>query len=406
MTIAIVIHTRNHSGPRGLPANRLLGFWCEGPQLMWSPRPALGAEELLQTGAQEAPGPPQLMSWDIASAREVIDGRDGQMQQVRDLGRGHHLVPGQGLTRRSRIAFELDVRDRRRHGRKDQQGPADITWASADVFEDVLVGPRTSSDIYTSFSCKPVTTRGCSPIGLTNSRMGNDNLRNALSRAGISADELADLIKVDPRTVRRWLTGQPPYPRHRVKIARALDLTEHDLWPEVAATADEAAGQKTTGETLIGYADAEHAVPRTMSLISSATERIELLDDTLFPLLKQPGIAELLISKASQGCLIRILIAQPLPSLAPLLNQPGISIQVFEGPDPVSIHRSDRQMLVTIRLDGLLDKRPMLLHLTQRAAAGVFDRLAEHYQKVVGRSDRADQDCAGHRPAPLRGGSR
>jgi hypothetical protein len=44
--------------------------------------------------------------------------------------------------------------------------------------------------------------------------MGNDNLRKALSQVALSADELADLIKVDPRTVRRWLTGQPPYPRH------------------------------------------------------------------------------------------------------------------------------------------------------------------------------------------------
>ena len=72
--------------------------------------------------------------------------------------------------------------------------------------------------------------------------MGNDNLRNALSRAGISGEEFAELIDVDPRTVRRWLTGQPPYARHRAKIARALDLTEHELWPEVTPPANAAAG--------------------------------------------------------------------------------------------------------------------------------------------------------------------
>ena len=103
-------------------------------------------------------------------------------------------------------------------------------------------------------------------------KMGNDNLRNALSRAGISADELAELIKVDPRTVRRWLNGQPPYPRHRVKIARALDLTEHDLWPEVTTSAGASTEHAVTGETIIGYAHAGHeAVATTTSLISSAT---------------------------------------------------------------------------------------------------------------------------------------
>jgi transcriptional regulator with XRE-family HTH domain len=217
---------------------------------------------------------------------------------------------------------------------------------------------------------------------------GNDNLRRALANAGISGDELADLLKVDTRTVRRWLNGQPPYPRHRYKIAGALDLTEHDLWPEITppAGADAQALKASSaarGETITGYSHSnDPGAPETVTLISSATARIELLDETLYPLLTQPGVPELLIAKASQGCTIRILVASPVPCLMPVLGQPGIEIQVFEGPDPISIHRADHQMLIVVQLGGLSDERPVLLHVTQQLSGGVFDRLAEHYQSI------------------------
>jgi len=215
--------------------------------------------------------------------------------------------------------------------------------------------------------------------------MGNDNLRNALSQAGISGDELADLIKVDPRTVRRWLTGQPPYPRHRAKIARALDLTEQDLWPEIATPSPAADAHALASETILAFPHVDDAgAPNIVMLISSATERIELLDESLHKLLTQPGVSDLLTSKASQGCSVRILVETPGPSLTPLLNQNGIEIQTVEAFGPVAIHRADQQMLVTLQLDRGPDQPPVLLHLTQQRPGGVFDRLAEHYEKLWG----------------------
>jgi transcriptional regulator with XRE-family HTH domain len=212
---------------------------------------------------------------------------------------------------------------------------------------------------------------------------GNDNLRHALASAGISGDELADLLRVDPRTVRRWLTGQPPYPRHRQKIARALELTEHDLWPDLTPPATRTNGQVLPAETITAYAHLDDPdAPTTVTLISSATERIELLDETLHPLLSQAGVPELLISKASQGCSIRILVELPVPCLAPLLNQPGIEIYAIENGWPLAIHRADQQMLIILQPDGLPDERPVLLHLTRQAAGRVFDRLAQHYEST------------------------
>jgi hypothetical protein len=39
-------------------------------------------------------------------------------------------------------------------------------------------------------------------------------------------------------------------------------------------------------------------------------------------------------------------------------------------------------MLVALRLGGFLDERPVVLHVTQHAPGGVFDRFAEHYQTM------------------------
>lgn len=43
--------------------------------------------------------------------------------------------------------------------------------------------------------------------------MANDNLRAALGHAGPRPDDLAQIVQVDVRTVRRWLSGGTPYPR-------------------------------------------------------------------------------------------------------------------------------------------------------------------------------------------------
>jgi hypothetical protein len=44
---------------------------------------------------QEPPRPPEPTRRQLATAREVIDGRDRKVQKLSDLGGGHHLIPGQ-----------------------------------------------------------------------------------------------------------------------------------------------------------------------------------------------------------------------------------------------------------------------------------------------------------------------
>ncbi len=89
-----------------------------------------------------------------------------------------------------------------------------------------------------------------------------------------------------------------------------------------------------------------------------------------------------MIAKASDGCQIRILIANPVDCLRPLLRQARIEIRALEDIEPLTIHRADQQMLAALRLTELLDAPPFLLHLEHHRPGGLFDRLTEHYQTL------------------------
>jgi DNA-binding transcriptional regulator YdaS (Cro superfamily) len=210
--------------------------------------------------------------------------------------------------------------------------------------------------------------------------MANDRLRQALQNTGVQPDQLADLVAVDERTVRRWLTGVTPYARHRGQIARALDTTEHDLWPEIP--------RPVVSDSLAAYTHADDPdAPTTEMLIGVATDRIDLLDNTLDGLLETPGLPDLLLAKASRGCRIRILVSSPDLSLGPLLAHQQIEIGlILAPPDPV-IHRADDQMLVTFSLDSEPDQ-PLLLHIRERRAPGLFDRIARHFESRWEHTDK------------------
>jgi hypothetical protein len=208
--------------------------------------------------------------------------------------------------------------------------------------------------------------------------MANDNLRQALGQAGLAPDDLAQIVEVDVRTVRRWLSGRTPYPRQRGKVARALDTTEHDLWPEIALTPPPRT--RAASDLLGGYANAgDLAAPDWKALMRDATDQIELLGDTLLPILATPGVSELLATKAAHGCEIRILVAYPGHHLVPLLGQPGIEIRVLDLPAQHTIHRYDEQLLLTLHLSGQDSDQAPLLHLQRAAPGGLFDSFDEYY---------------------------
>src|SRR5207247_1743496 len=73
---------------------------------------------------------------------------------------------------------------------------------------------------------RPVTS--CGP-----GEMRNERLRALLLERGKSPDQLAEHVRVDAKTVERWITrGRLPYRRHRFEVASFLGVDEAYIWPD------------------------------------------------------------------------------------------------------------------------------------------------------------------------------
>lgn len=63
--------------------------------------------------------------------------------------------------------------------------------------------------------------------------MANEVLRVAMAEQGETAESLAEKVRVDPKTVARWVAaGRIPHPRTRAAVARVLGREAAELWPE------------------------------------------------------------------------------------------------------------------------------------------------------------------------------
>jgi transcriptional regulator with XRE-family HTH domain len=214
----------------------------------------------------------------------------------------------------------------------------------------------------------------CKQAGVPGAGMANENLYQALESADLTAEDLAGLVRVDIRTVRRWLSGKPPYPRHRAQLARALKLTEQALWPDIPASTE-----TQPRDLLTGHASTDSiAIPSPATLIQAAQGQIELLDEMLADDLLSGEVTELVIQKAQQGVSVRIMVVETTSGLASLLGQPGIELRVIEPGEHQSVHRYDDQMLITLPLVGDPDDPPPLIHIRRKGTGGLFDRLAGH----------------------------
>ena len=173
-----------------------------------------------------------------------------------------------------------------------------------------------------------------SASGPDDATMANENLKHALRRAGLTVEEFAEIIKVDPKTVQRWAAGRTPYPRHRATIARALDLPEHELWPDDVAppTPDPsplpapAATSEVTGTW--AYATDDNA-PDPIAFLSHADGPIDLLDNGRCITLTD-GLLNALHGHATAGRHVRLLTHLPKPRLQPLIGHADIEIRVID----------------------------------------------------------------------------
>lgn len=220
--------------------------------------------------------------------------------------------------------------------------------------------------------------------------MANQNLKRALDHAGLTEEQFAELIDVDPKTVQRWVAGRTPYRRHRATIARALDLPEHQLWPD-PSSGDQAepvnAGQEGAGDVIgsWGYST-DPGIPDPVQLLASARRQIDLLDD--LELLRAPGVVETLLDRADGGCRVRLLSQDPLRRLLPFIEHPQCDVRLAAHLERLMMVHADERILLHLEvvfLDG--PPRPVLL-LAPRVSGGLFERYLERFQDTWERADQ------------------
>ncbi len=118
----------------------------------------------------------------------------------------------------------------------------------------------------------------------------NEPLRRALLRARLREDDIAARLGVDPKTVRRWLTGRVPYPHNRAAIAELVGADEADLWPDAGGLL----AARTRPEELGTVYPHRWAVPREawVRLFESAERDIAVLAYSALFLAEDAGILD------------------------------------------------------------------------------------------------------------------
>ena len=146
--------------------------------------------------------------------------------------------------------------------------------------------------------------------------MSNDRLKAALTDAGLDPAQLAELVEVDEKSIGRWLAGATtPYPRHRARVARALGREPHELWPDTdpptpAPDEPPADDKNAAGGELLAIHPSGDPLPGLWSeLLQTATERVDLLDDTLAHIITGRDTITELVRLADAGCEVRVLVS-------------------------------------------------------------------------------------------------
>ncbi|NYI97380.1 transcriptional regulator with XRE-family HTH domain [Streptomonospora nanhaiensis] len=204
----------------------------------------------------------------------------------------------------------------------------------------------------------------------------NEALRRALANARLTDTDAAERLGVDPKTVRRWLSGQTPYARHRWAMADLVGIPEHELWPTAAVRREESQPFPADDPKVYPHRWAvPHAVWR--QLFESAHHEIGVLVYSGLFLAEDTGILHLFEEKAHAEVRVRILLGDPgsphvqdrgdeegigsamaakvrnaLVLYKPLMSIDGIEIRQHGTVLYNSVFRADNRMLINQHIYG------------------------------------------------------
>lgn len=247
--------------------------------------------------------------------------------------------------------------------------------------------------------------------------VANERLRAAMMTAHLDTEAISQQTGVDLKTVQRWLSGRLPYARHRWAVSRLLGEDETYLWPETVTTGRAVEASRSELIALYPY---RSAVPADLwwALFNRARARIDVLAYAAVFLHEQhPGLNDLLRSRASAGCGIRVALGDPeseqvrvrgveeqfghgiqsrcrlaLMHFRPLLDVPGIEISVHQTMLYNSIYRFDDELLVNTHVWGVNAYLAPVMHLRRLPGGSLFDTYTGSFEAVWATSRPASME--------------
>jgi hypothetical protein len=204
----------------------------------------------------------------------------------------------------------------------------------------------------------------------------NEPLRRALLRARLREGDVAARLGVDPKTVRRWLSGRIPYASNRAALADLVGADEADLWPD----AEGPLAARLRPEELSAIYPHRWSVPREVwtRFFASAEQEIGILAYSALFLAEDAGILHILADKGHAGIAVRIALGDPesphvgergeeegigdaIPAkirnafalYGPLHEVENVEVRLHRTVLYNSIYRSDDQLLVNQHVYGI-----------------------------------------------------
>lgn len=237
----------------------------------------------------------------------------------------------------------------------------------------------------------------------------NETLRRAIFSAGLSEDDVASQLGVDPKTVRRWVDGRLPYPRLRWQLAAILGTDEIELWPDLRATRAAA----TVPTEVIAIYPHRWSVPRDAwrQLFDSAIEEIIMLADSSLFIAEDAALVRLLHEKANSGVSVRIALTDPdsrqgaergshemidahmaaeireaLSRYQPLSASPRAEIRFHHAELHNSIYGNESELLVSQHVYGVAVTNSPVLHLRGSAEAEIIANYLASFEHAWSKS--------------------
>ena len=233
----------------------------------------------------------------------------------------------------------------------------------------------------------------------------NERLRAAIFSGGLSVDDVAERLRIDRKTVDRWIAGQRPYKRNQHSVAKLLALDPSYLWPAVSA--DEAGGLAGAELVAIWPVRSLVGVQHWTELFAKAKLRIDVLVYAGFWLSEEPAVRDVLAARAAAGVQVRILLGEPssvavalrseeegidgvipgkitnvLHNYIEMMRQPAARFRFHATTLYNSIYRADDEMLVNSHVYGLPGHMTPLMHLRRVPGAELFATYLNSFERV------------------------